>query len=217
MKKERHLICIAGASGSGKTTFVKNLISTLKKEKINKTYGLLSLDHYYHDLKDKSLIERSLHNFDAPEALQWELIEKHVGKLLKGETITCPYYDFATHTTIPANEFKIQPPDILIIEGIHGMYSKMFRDVATLKIFVKTDSDICLCRRLMRDITERERTAEFVIDQYQRTVKPMYEKHIEPMINLANIIIPEGGFNNVALKVIKEAILRIDNLNDTEE
>ena len=194
------IICITGASGSGKTTFAKELISALPKDKIN----LISQDSYYKDLKHLTIQERSSQNFDHPNALDLDLLKKHLITLKNGEEITQPIYDFNTHSRI-SSSIIIYPKEIIIVEGTLAVSKKMLHQLYDIIIYIDQDQNTCLERRIKRDIAERGRTEKCIIEQYNSTVKPMFEKFIYPCRQIAHEIIP-GTNNNEYISHILEKI-----------
>ncbi|MBQ3194572.1 MAG: uridine kinase [Oscillospiraceae bacterium] len=196
------VIGIAGGTGSGKTTLMNNLIETFRED-----VTLLSHDNYYKRHDDLTYAERCKLNYDEPAALETDLMAIHLEKLRRGEAIDCPVYDFTQHNR--SNEtIRIVPRKVIIVEGILIFENRELRDLMDIRIFVDTDADVRLCRRIVRDVRERGRTLESVVQQYQDTVKPMHEMYVEPSKKYANIIVPEGGENLVALDMIKGRILR---------
>ena len=191
------VIGIAGGSGSGKTTLMKNLIARLGEQ-----VTVLSHDNYYKRHDDMSYEERCLLNYDEPEAFDTSLMVYQLGELRRGFSVDCPVYDFTVHNR--SNETtKIVPERVIIVEGILIFENKELRDLMDIKIFVDTDADIRLCRRIKRDVNKRGRSMESVLKQWQQTVKPMHELYVEPSKKYADIIVPEGGKNVVALDMIE--------------
>ena len=191
------VIGIAGGSGSGKTTLMKNLIARLGEQ-----VTVLSHDNYYKRHDDMTYEERCLLNYDEPEAFDTSLMVYQLGELRRGFSVDCPVYDFTVHNR--SNETtKIVPERVIIVEGILIFENKELRDLMDVKIFVDTDADIRLCRRIKRDVNKRGRSMESVLKQWQQTVKPMHELYVEPSKKHADIIVPEGGKNVVALDMIE--------------
>ena len=196
------VIGIAGGTGSGKTTLMKRLV-----ERFSADVTVLSHDNYYRRRDDMPFEERCKVNYDEPAALETDLMARHLDALRRGQAIDCPVYDFSQHNR--SNEaVRIEPKRVIIVEGILIFENKQLRDLMDIKIFVDTDADIRLCRRIRRDVRERGRTLESVIEQYQTTVKPMHEKYVEPSKRYAHIVVPEGGKNAVALEMIEGRIRR---------
>ena len=157
--------------------------------------------------------ERCGLNYDEPAALETDLMAAHLDRLRHGEAIDCPVYDFTQHNR-SKETIRIVPRKVIIVEGILIFENKQLRDLMDIKLFVDTDADIRLCRRIKRDVNKRGRTLESVLMQYQQTVKPMHEKYVEPSKKYANLVVPEGGKNFVALDMIVDRIRR--HLNETE-
>ena len=201
------VIGIAGGSGSGKTTLVKNLIA-----KFGDVITVLSHDNYYKRLDELTYEQRCLVNYDEPAAFETELMVRQLDQLRRGQAIDCPVYDFTVHNR--SNDFlHIVPAKVIIVEGILIFADKALRELMDIKIFVDTDADIRICRRMKRDVNKRGRSLESVITQYQQTVKPMHEKYVEPSKKFADLVVPEGGKNLVALDIIEGHIQRyLDNL-----
>ena len=196
------VIGIAGGSGSGKTTLMKNIVAR---------YGdhitVLSHDNYYKRHDELTYEERCLLNYDEPAALETDLMAAHLDELRRGNAIDCPVYDFTQHNRSD-KIIRIVPKKVIIVEGILIFENKPLRDLMDIRIFVDTDADVRLCRRIARDVQERGRSLESVLSQYQETVKPMHEMYVEPSKKYANIIVPEGGENFVALDMITGRIRR---------
>ena len=196
------VIGIAGGTGSGKTTLVKNLAKIFADE-----VTVLSHDNYYKRHNELTYEERCQLNYDEPAALETDLMAYHLDKLRHGEAIDCPVYDFTQHNR--SNEtIRIEPRKVISVEGILIFENRQLRDLMDIRVFVDTDSDVRLCRRIKRDVNKRGRSLESVLQQYQETVKPMHEMYVEPSKKYANIIVPEGGKNLVALDMIRGRILR---------
>ena len=209
MDKNILVIGIAGGTGSGKTTLMKNIIA-----RFGEVVTVLSHDNYYRRNDHLTYEQRCLINYDEPAALETDLMARHLEQLRRGEVIQCPKYDFANHNR--SNEtMTIEPKSVIIVEGILIFENEQLRDLMDIKIFVDTDADIRICRRIKRDVNKRGRTLESVLTQYQQTVKPMHEKYVEPSKAHAHIIVPEGGKNLVALDMIVGRIQR--HLQETEE
>jgi uridine kinase len=191
------IIGVAGGSGSGKTTIAKNLVKAFRSEDA----VLVEQDAYYKELKDLSIQEKSNINFDHPNSIEFSLLESDLKNLLKNQHIKRPIYDFKTHSR-KKETVIINPSKIIIVEGILLFAIPEIRDIFDVKIFVDTDADEMLLRRIERDITERGRTFKSVRDQYLNTVKPMYLEFCEPSKRYADIIIPRGGENKIAINMI---------------
>ena len=202
MDKNILVIGIAGGTGSGKTTLMKNLIQTFQGD-----VAVVSHDNYYKRHDDMTYEERCGLNYDEPAALETDLMAQHLDQLRHGQAIDCPVYDFTQHNR--SNEtIRIEPKKVIIVEGILIFENEPLRELMDIRIFVDTDADVRLCRRIKRDVNKRGRTLESVLQQYQETVKPMHEMYVEPSKKFANIIVPEGGKNFVALDMITGRIQR---------
>ena len=202
MEKNILVIGIAGGTGSGKTTLMNNLIHRFSQD-----VTVLSHDNYYKRHDDMTYEQRSQLNYDEPAALETDLMARHLDLLRQGQTIDCPVYDFTQHNRSDET-ISIAPKKVIIVEGILIFENKELRDLMDIKIFVDTDADVRLCRRISRDVRKRGRTLESVLDQYQTTVKPMHEMYVEPSKKFADIVVPEGGKNLVALDMIIGRIQR---------
>ena len=198
------VIGIAGGSGSGKTTVAQEILQRVGPDRI----AYLQHDSYYKDLTGLPPAQRDEVNFDHPNSLETELLISHIEQLKGGRPIEVPIYDFSNHSRTDKT-FKVNPRGVIVVEGILIFAEPTLRSLFDVKIFVDTDADIRLIRRLQRDITERGRTAESVIKQYQATVRPMHLEFVEPSKRYADVIIPEGGFNTAALDMV---VARIESL-----
>ena len=196
------VIGIAGGTGSGKTTLMNNLI-----ERFRDHITVLSHDNYYKRHDDMTYEERCGLNYDEPAAMETDLMSRHLDKLRHGEAIDCPVYDFTQHNRSDET-IRIVPKQVIIVEGILIFEDQPLRDLMDIRIFVDTDADVRLCRRITRDVNKRGRSLESVLKQYQQTVKPMHEMYVEPSKKYAHIIVPEGGRNLVALDMITGRIQR---------
>ena len=202
MDKNILVIGIAGGTGSGKTTLMKNIIA-----RFGEVVTVLSHDNYYKRRDELTYEQRCLINYDEPAALETDLMARHLDELRHGRSIDCPVYDFTQHNRSDET-VRIDPKNVIIVEGILIFEDEPLRNLMDIKIFVDTDADVRLCRRIKRDVNKRGRTLESVLLQYQQTVKPMHEKYVEPSKKYADIIVPEGGKNLVALDMIIERIKR---------
>ena len=209
MEREILVIGIAGGTGSGKTTLMKNLIARFQGD-----VTVLSHDNYYKRHDELTYEERCRLNYDEPAALETDLMARHLDRLRRGEAIDCPVYDFTVHNRSDET-VRIEPKKVIIVEGILIFEDQPLRDLMDIRIFVDTDADVRLCRRIKRDVNKRGRTLESVLEQYQQTVKPMHERYVEPSKRFAHIVIPEGGKNMVALDMVIGRIQR--HLKDVEE
>jgi uridine kinase len=198
------LIGVAGGTGSGKTTVVKNLLKILK----NHSVVCISHDDYYNDQSQMTMAERIKANYDHPSALETSLLISHLQQLLAGKSIQKPLYDFIENTRRAQTEV-IQPCPVIIVEGILLFESVELRNLLDLKIFVDTEADIRLIRKIIRDIKERGRTLESGIHQYLTSTRPMHLEFVEPNKRYADIIIPEGGENRVALELLTARVKEI--------
>jgi len=198
------VIGIAGGTGSGKTTIANYVLETVGPEKI----AFLPHDAYYRELGELTQEERAQVNFDHPSSLETELLIEHIKQLKDQKVIQLPSYDFKTHSRTQ-NTIEIKPQPIILIEGILILAEPDLRKLFDLKIYVDTDADIRFIRRLERDIQERGRTTHNVISQYLDTVRPMHLEFVEPSKRYASVIIPEGGYNHVALDLI---VARIESM-----
>lgn len=193
-------IGIAGGTGSGKTT-----ITRLLSERFDKDVSVIYYDNYYKAHDDLTYDERAKINYDCPDAFDTELFLEDVAKLKRGEDVLCPVYDYTVHNR--SNQtLLIKSAPVILLEGILLLSDERIRNLLDIKIFVDTDADVRILRRIMRDVKERKRSLESVVEQYLTTVKPMHEMYVEPSKRYANIIIPEGGHNMVAVNMLMERI-----------
>ena len=197
-----NILVIGIAGGSGKTTLLKRIIETF-----GPSITVLSHDNYYKRHDEMTYEERSQLNYDEPDALETDLMVRQLDALRRGEEIHCPVYDFTVHNRSDETVL-IKPERVIIVEGILIFENQQLRDLMDIKIFVDTDADIRICRRIKRDVNKRGRSLESVITQYQQTVKPMHEKYVEPSKKYADIVVPEGGKNKVAREMIEGYIRR---------
>lgn len=195
------IIGICGGTGSGKTTVARRILETVSGEHV----AFLQHDSYYRNLGDMPLELRHSINFDHPDALDNELFVNHIRALKAGEAIDMPVYDFSTHQR-RIDSIRIEPKPILIIEGILILADPALRELMDIRIFVDTAGDLRFIRRLQRDVQERGRDVEMVIRQYLDTVRPMHEQFVEPSKRYADVIIPEGGYNEVGIDLISGRI-----------
>lgn len=196
-KNKPVIIGVTGGSGSGKTTVSRAIFEQLHGHSLL----MLQEDSYYNDQSDMPFEERIKTNYDHPNAFDTELLVKQLKDLLDWKTIEKPIYDYTEHTRSSEVE-KVEPKEVIILEGILVLNDPALRDLMDIKIFVDTDDDIRIIRRIQRDIEERGRSLQSVIDQYKSTVKPMYHQFIEPTKRYADIIVPEGGENQVAIDLL---------------
>ena len=195
------IIGIAGGTGSGKTTVVKHIARALPPHCV----AVVPLDSYYNDTTNLTPEERAAINFDHPDAFDWKLLTEQIRMLKNGEAIEQPTYSY-----IESNRQKetvhVEPKPVIIIEGIMTLHYKRLRDMMDLKIFVDTDSDVRLIRNIRRDVVERGRTVDMVLDRYEKVLKPMHEQFIEPTKKFADLIIPWGGENKTGIHILKTYI-----------
>ncbi len=202
MNSDFLVIGIAGGTASGKTTLMNNIISRFGED-----VAVISHDNYYKRQDSLSFAERCRINYDEPGAFDTSLLIYHLDELRHGRSVECPIYDFTQHNR-SSEVLTIVPKKVIIVEGILIFENQELRDMMDIKIFVDTDADERLCRRIQRDVNERGRTLESVIEQYLTTVKPMHEKYVEPSKKYANLVVPEGGRNYIALDIIMGRIQR---------
>ncbi|WP_223034063.1 uridine kinase [Hanstruepera marina] len=195
------IIGIAGGTGCGKTTVVNQILNQLPEGEV----GVISQDSYYKDTSHLSFDERVKINFDHPRSIDFELLESHLKELKKGQTIEQPVYSFVKHNRT-GDTILTHPRKVMIVEGILILTNPELRDMFDIKIFVHADSDERLIRRLKRDISERGRDLDEVLNRYQNTLKPMHQQFIEPMKEYADIIIPNNKYNTVAVDIVKTII-----------
>ena len=198
------VVGIAGGTGSGKTTVAKKIGAALPQGGV----AMIEFDAYYRDRPDLSFEERGMLNFDHPDSLETELLVDHLGELKAGRAIDAPIYDFKTHRRMEESR-RVEPATIVIVEGILVFVDHRLRDRFDMKIFVDTDPDIRVFRRIRRDLEQRGRTFESIREQYYKTVRPMHLQFVEPSKRWADLIIPEGGNNKVALDLI---ISKLENV-----
>lgn len=198
------LIGIAGGTGSGKSTITKEIFKSINDSNI----AIIEQDSYYKDQSDLSYEERVKTNYDHPDAFDNELLITHLKDLANGKSINKPIYDFENHNR-KKETILVEPKDIIILEGILILFEEEIRELQEIKIFVDTDSDVRVIRRILRDIRDRGRTLDSVINQYMSTVRPAHLQFVEPTKRYADIIIPEGGYNKVAIDIIVAKINEI--------
>lgn len=192
------IIGIAGGTGSGKTTVARSVIERLGSSKVT----FISQDNYYKDQAHLSFAERERTNYDHPFAFDNGLLIEHLNMLRNGQTAFAPVYDFTQHARSASETIELEPNNIIIIEGLHVLSDENLREMLDIKVFVDSDPDVRILRRVVRDIEERGRTIQSIHQQYLATVKPMHEAFIEPSKKYADIIIPEGGHNEVGIQLL---------------
>ena len=195
-------IGIAGGSGSGKTTIAKNIKSKFSK---NERVVILEMDSYYKDFSDLEFKDREVINYDLPQALDFKLLKRQLSDLKKMRSIEKPAYNFVKHLR-EKNTVHIEPADIVILEGIMTFHKKTLRDLLDIKVFVDTDADIRLLRRIRRDMEQRGRSFDEIRERYYKMVRPAYRDFVKPTIQFSDIVIPEGGQNHVAIDMIVSKI-----------
>ncbi len=187
---------VAGGTGSGKTTLTRRL-----KERFGDQISVISHDNYYKRQDHLTYDERCRTNYDHPDAFDTDLMVEHLAALKRGETIYCPVYDFSEHNRSD-DLLEVKPAPVILVEGILIFASQELCDLMDIKVFVDTDADVRILRRIVRDVKKRGRTLDSVVSQYLTTVKPMHEQFVEPSKRRADLIIPEGGKNPVALEML---------------
>lgn len=195
------IIGIAGGTGSGKTTVVRKIIESLPKDKV----AVIPQDCYYKDNHHIPLETRLKMNYDEPDSIEWTLLVQHLKELKLGRSVNVPTYEFVTCSRLSETK-EVLPSEVIVVEGILVLCDPELRELMDVKVFVDTDADERLIRVINRDCVERGRTPKMVIDRYQETLKPMHELHIEPSKKHADIIIPQGGDNIVAIKLLTDYI-----------
>lgn len=196
------IIGIAGGTGSGKTTLTQHIADYFADDA-----AVICHDWYYKRHDEMSFEERERQNYDAPEAFETELLVRHLSELRQGLSVECPTYDYSKHNRAEATR-RVEPRKVIILEGILIFTEPALLELMDIKIFVDTDADVRILRRIVRDVNERGRSLESVITQYITTVKPMHEMYVDPSRKNADIIVPEGGHNAVALDMIIDRIAR---------
>ena len=202
--KKTILIGIAGGTGSGKTSVANAILAEFSPSEV----VLIQQDSYYKDLKHLHIDERATVNFDHPDAVDFNELGEDLQSIIAGETAKIPIYDFNTHTRTHET-LTIENHHIIVLEGILALFDEKIRNMMDIKLYVDTPDDIRIIRRIKRDINKRGRTFESVIEQYYNTVRPMHEQFVEPSKKYANIIIPEGAHNKVAIDIIRTKIVSI--------
>ena len=202
MTQTTTIIGITGASGAGKSRFAQQLYARVGRQFATGSVSILNEDCYYRDRSDLTFEQRCDINYDHPDAMEHDLLASHLAMLRAGKRVQIPQYDHSIHNRIPATS-TLEPSRILIVEGILILHHLHLRDLLDLKLFVDVPMDICLSRRLRRDIQERGRSLDSVLSQYEQTVRPMYFEYIDPCKQHADLIVPQGGENENALRVLE--------------
>ena len=198
--KDAIIIGIAGGTGCGKSTMIRKI-----KEEFNDEISILSHDFYYKQHNDIPFEERKKINYDHPNAFDTDIMIGHIRELAKGNAIERPVYDFTIHNRVDET-VRVEPARVIVVEGILIFENKELRDLCDIKVYIDTDADVRIIRRILRDVNERGRTLDNIVQQYLTTVKPMHDEFVEPSKRYADIIVPEGGFNKVALEMLNERI-----------
>lgn len=191
------ILGVAGGSGSGKTTVVRSIVRELGDDAV----CVIHHDSYYRDTSHLSPESRAAINYDHPDSLETELLVEHLKELRAGRTVAVPMYDFAAHTRLPTRE-HVEPGRVIIVDGLLILWDPALRALMDIKVYVDTDADLRFIRRLERDILERGRSTESIVQQYVRTVRPMHLEFVEPSKRYADVILPEGGHNVVAIDML---------------
>ncbi|WP_407332683.1 uridine kinase [Enterovibrio sp. 27052020O] len=202
------IIGIAGASASGKSLIASTIYKELREKVGDHQIGVITEDRYYRDQSHLSMEDRVKTNYDHPQALDHDLLCKHLQALMEGKAVEVPQYSYAEHTRMEATT-TLTPKKVIILEGILLLTDPRLRELMHASIFMDTPLDICLLRRVKRDVAERGRTMESVLAQYQKTVRPMFMQFIEPSKQYADIIVPRGGKNRIAIDVLKAHIAKL--------
>ncbi len=203
-----YLIGVAGGSNSGKTTITSRLSEMMGPERLS----LIKLDSYYVVRSDEPLEQRAAANYDHPDAFDWDLLNDHLAALTAGGSVEVPIYDYSIHDRSERSEI-VEPARVVVVEGILVLWEPRLRERFDLKIFVDTPADLRIIRRLRRDVAERGRTPESILDQYLDTVRPSHELFIEPSKRYADVIVPEGGLNRPALEVLLARVRELAHEN----
>lgn len=202
--KDVVVIGVAGGTGSGKSTLVKRLQEAFKNDDV----ATICHDFYYKAHPELTYEERTKLNYDHPDAFDTWLMVEHIKALKEGKAVECPTYSFVEHNRVEETQ-PVKPSKVIIVDGILIFENEELRNIMDIKVYVDTDADVRLARRILRDVRERGRSMESVISQYTTTVKPMHEQFVEPSKRYADVIIPEGGFNSVAVSMLIQNIRSI--------
>ena len=195
------IIGIAGGTGSGKTTVVNRIINALPPHYA----AVIPLDSYYNDTTGMTPEERAAINFDHPDAFDWKLLNEHIRMLKNGEAVEQPIYSYIVSNRLKET-VRVEPKPVIIIEGIMTLHNQKLRDMMDLKIDIETDDDVRLIRKIRRDVVERGRTVDMVLDRYEKVLKPMHEQFIEPTKKYADLIVPWGVDNRTGIHILKTYI-----------
>ncbi|MFK8041300.1 uridine kinase [Congregibacter sp.] len=202
------VIAIAGPSGSGKSLFAETLCDELRRDAPQLDVVLIKEDAYYRDQSHVALEDREKVNYDHPEAIEQDLLAKHLRSLSAGQPVESPMYDYTVHNR-RQETVGIEPAPVIIVEGILLLTHRALRDACHIKFYMDTPLDICLLRRMARDVKERGRSLDSVTDQYQESVRPMYHEFIKPSVRHADMVITRGGRNRVALDIVRNMLLSV--------
>ena len=202
MNEKVLLIGIVGGSGSGKTTITNNIINEIGRENV----VIIEQDAYYKDQSHLNYEERAQLNFDHPDAFDNDLLKEHLRALMRGEGVHKPVYNFVTHSRDPYAFVDVAPAKVIIVEGILVYYDEVLRNMLNIRIYIDTESDIRIIRRIRRDMVQRGRSLESILHQYETMVRPAHSEFVEPTKRFAHIIIPEGGHNKIALEFLTERL-----------
>jgi uridine kinase len=208
LPKRPYLIGVAGGSNSGKTTIAERLADLIGSDDLS----LIRLDSYYITMRHEPIEVRAAVNYDHPDAFDWDLLYRHLQRLTAGESVQVPVYDYTIYDR--TDEFElVVPGKVVIVEGILVLWEPRLRGMLDLKVFVDTPADLRVIRRLQRDVAERGRTQESILEQYLTTVRPSHEQFIEPSKRYADVIVPEGGLNRPALDVLLARVRELTTMS----
>lgn len=202
MSQKAILIGLAGGTGSGKTSVARSITTDFPTSDV----ALIEQDSYYFDLEHMPPHERTVPNFDHPDSIDFDLMSQHIDELINGGSVAVPVYEYATHTRSKIHSHSFQGQHIIMLEGIFALYNENLRKRMDIKIFVDTPDDVRIIRRIKRDMTERGRDFDSIIKQYYDTVRPMHRQFVEPTKRYADIIMPEGAYNTVAIDLMRTKI-----------
>ena len=207
------VIAIAGPSGSGKSLFAETLCEELRRDAPSLDVVLIKEDAYYRDQSHVAFEDREKVNYDHPHAIEQDLLASHLRSLTQGQPVESPMYDYTVHNR-RRETLGIEPAPVIIVEGILLLTHRALRDACHIKFYMDTPLDICLLRRMARDVKERGRSLDSVTDQYQETVRPMYHEFIKPSVRHADMVITRGGRNRVALDIVRNMLLSVSQSED---